>query len=74
MDLATILREVASWPVDERLQLVEAVWDRIVDSGEHGELTSAQKAALDHRLSDLKAAPDDVLSWEEIAAYVRRPR
>ena len=23
------LREVASWPVDERLQLVEAVWDRI---------------------------------------------
>ena len=35
MDLATILREVASWPVDERIQLVEAVWDRIVDSGEH---------------------------------------
>ena len=74
MDLRAILREVDCWPVDDRIQLVEAVWDRIVDSGEHCELTDPQKADLDRRLAELEAAPNDVLSWEEITAYVRRPR
>jgi putative addiction module component (TIGR02574 family) len=39
MDLTNILREVDAWPIDDRIQLVQAVWDRIVDSGEHCELT-----------------------------------
>lgn len=74
MDLTTILREVASWPIDERIELVEAVWDRIVDSGDHCEPTGAQKADLDRRLAELDAAPDDVLTWDEITAHVRHPR
>ena len=74
MDLTNILREVDSWPIDERIQLVEAVWDRIVDGGEHYELTPPQKADLDRRLAELKAAPEDVLSWDEITEFVRRPR
>jgi putative addiction module component (TIGR02574 family) len=74
MDLTTILREVDSWPIDDRIQLVEAIWDRIVDSGEQCELTHPQQADLDCRLADLEAAPDDLVSWDEITEYVRRPR
>jgi putative addiction module component (TIGR02574 family) len=74
MDLTTILREVDTWPVDDRIQLVEAVWDGIVDSGQHSELTHPQKAEIDRRLAELDATPDGVLSWDEITAYVRRPR
>jgi putative addiction module component (TIGR02574 family) len=74
MDLTTILRVVDTWPVDDRIQLVEAVWDRIVDSGQHSELTHPQKAEIDRRLAELDATPDGVLSWDEITAYVRRPR
>jgi putative addiction module component (TIGR02574 family) len=72
MDLTTILQEVDSWPIDERIQLVEAVWDRIVASGEHSELTSAQKAELDQRLAELNAAPNELLSWDEDTAHARR--
>jgi putative addiction module component (TIGR02574 family) len=74
MDLTTILREVDTWPVDDRIQLVEAVWDRIVDLGQHSELTQPQKAESDRRLAKLEAAPNGVLSWDEITAYARRPR
>jgi putative addiction module component (TIGR02574 family) len=74
VDLANLLREVDSWPLDDRIQLVEAVWNRIVDSGEHCELTDPQKAELDHRLAEVEAAPDKLLTWDEITAHVRRAR
>jgi putative addiction module component (TIGR02574 family) len=74
MDLTNILREVDSWPIDDRIQLVEAVWDRIVDSGEQCEPTVPQKVDLDRRLADVEAAPDDVVSWDEITSFLRRPR
>jgi putative addiction module component (TIGR02574 family) len=74
MDLTTIMREVSGWPVDDRIHLVEAIWDRIVDSGENVDLTDAQKADLDRRLAELDAAPHEILHWDNITAHVRRPR
>jgi putative addiction module component (TIGR02574 family) len=72
MDLTTIMREVAGWPVDDRIHLVEAIWDRIVESGENVGLTEAQKADLDRRLAELDAAPHEILHWDDITAHVRR--
>jgi putative addiction module component (TIGR02574 family) len=74
MDLTNILREVDSWPIDDRIQLVEAVWDRIVDSGEQCAPTDPQKVDLDRRLADVEAAPDDLVSWDQITSFLRRPR
>ena len=44
MDLTTVLHEVDSWPVDDRIQLVQEVWDRLVDQGLEPGLTEAQAA------------------------------
>ncbi len=74
MDLSTILREVATWPVDDRLRLIEGVWDGLETDGADSELSDELKAELDRRLAAADAAPDDVISWEEIEQYVRRPR
>jgi putative addiction module component (TIGR02574 family) len=74
VDLTTIMREVDGWPVDDRIHLVQAIWDRIVESGEEVDLTDAQKADLDRRLAELDAAPHEILHWDEITAHVRRPR
>jgi putative addiction module component (TIGR02574 family) len=74
VDLTTLMREVDGWPVDERIHLVQAIWDRIVESGEVVDLTDAQKADLERRLAELDAAPNDVLKWDEITAHLRRPR
>jgi putative addiction module component (TIGR02574 family) len=68
MDLKTVLTETDSWPVEDRLRLLHELWDRLVDRGYEPELTEEQKAELDRRLAEDDAAPDDVVSWEEVKA------
>ncbi len=74
MDLKTVLVEVQSWPVEDRLRLIEEVWDGLSDEGYELELTEDLKALLDRRLAALDADPGRVLTWDEIKSYVRRAR
>ncbi len=74
MDLKTVMAEVESWSVDERLQLVEEIWNGLLDQGLEPEMSEDLKAILERRLDALDANPDDVTTWESIVDYVRRPR
>lgn len=74
MDLKTVLTEVDSWPVEDRLRLMEAFRDRLADQGEEPELTDDWKTQLDRRLAALDANPEGVTTWEAIQESVRRPR
>ena len=71
MDLPTVLAEIEALSVDERIRLVQAVWDRIADEEALPELTEAQRRELDRRLAAHAASPGDVLTWEQIKAHVR---
>ncbi|MBI4293888.1 MAG: addiction module protein [Betaproteobacteria bacterium] len=53
--------------VEERLELVEELWDSISAATP---LTEAQRAELDRRLADHEARPDDVVTWEEIKSSI----
>lgn len=69
MDLQSVLSVVESWPAEDRLRLMERIWDGILDQGhDEPELTEAQKTEIDRRLADDDAAPDDVFTWEEVKA------
>jgi putative addiction module component (TIGR02574 family) len=72
IDYTTVIQAVDSWPVEDRLRLVESLWDRIVDAGEAPPLTETQRAELDRRLAAIEANPDDVASWEEVQRSLRR--
>jgi putative addiction module component (TIGR02574 family) len=74
MDAASMLRELETWPADERVRFLEQAWDRVRDSRAVPELTQTQRADLNRRLADLDADPDNVLTWDEIEARVTRPR
>jgi putative addiction module component (TIGR02574 family) len=74
MDLQTILTVVDSWPVEDRLRLMEAIWDQLNDQGHETDLTEELKAKLDRRLAALDADPENVTTWSAIKEYVRRPR
>jgi len=74
VDLKTVMAEVESWSVDERLQLVEEIWNGLLDQGLEPEMSEDLKAILERRLDALDANPDDVTTWESIVDYVRRPR
>ena len=74
MNMAAALKEIETWPADEQIELVQRVWDRLIESGWQPTLTEEQKAELDRRLDALEANPADVVSWESIVEHVRRKR
>jgi putative addiction module component (TIGR02574 family) len=53
--------------VEERIALVEEIWDSIADSAAVP-LTTPQRDELDRRLADHAAHPNDVVSWDEVKA------
>jgi putative addiction module component (TIGR02574 family) len=74
MDLSAVMTAVGSWPVDDRLRLMEEIWDQLADEGYEPELSDELKAKLDRRLASLDANPEKVTTWEAITERVRRPR
>jgi putative addiction module component (TIGR02574 family) len=68
MDLNTVLTEVDSWPIEDRIRLVQEVWDRLVDQGHESELTDEMKTELDRRLVAHRANPEAAIPWERVEA------
>lgn len=72
MDPTTVLETVKDWPMEDQLDLVFRLWDRLLDSGGQPELTEELKAELDRRMAAYKANPDNVLTWEQEVQHGRR--
>ncbi len=71
MNMTATLAEISSLSVDDRIKLVQAIWDGIAAEQRHPDLTEAQKKDLDRRVAELDASPDQVLTWEEIKRGLR---
>ena len=56
--------------IEERLTLVEEIWDSITADSTAVPLTQAQRDELDRRIADHEANPDDVVSWEEVKTSI----
>ena len=54
--------------VEDRLALVQEIWDSIAAEVEQAPLSEAQRRELERRLADSLARPDAVTPWEEIKA------
>jgi len=61
-DLSTILE----LPPTERLQLIEAIWDSLVEIPEAIPVSDAVREELDRRLEAYYADPDSARPWDEI--------
>jgi putative addiction module component (TIGR02574 family) len=64
--------EIMELPVAERIQLVEDIWDSIVEAPEAMPLTPAQTEELERRLEAYHRDPTAGRPWEEIKDRVRR--
>jgi putative addiction module component (TIGR02574 family) len=64
------LRELFKLSVEERLQLVENLWDSIeADTRDKPfELSDDEKAELERRISEHEANPGSALDWNEVRA------
>ena len=56
--------------VEDRLTLVEQIWDSLAEDSAAVPLTDAQRSELDRRIADHEANPTDVVSWEEVKASI----
>ena len=74
MDVTTVLQEVNQWPVEDRLHLLETMWDDLIQAGVEPAVTEAQRVELDARLADLAADSTNVVPWELVQAQIRRPQ
>jgi putative addiction module component (TIGR02574 family) len=72
MDIATTLREIATLSVEDRIYLVQAIWDSIADEQDYPDLTESQKRELDRRIDDYERNPDQVITWEEIKTSITK--
>ena len=64
--MAVKLSELLELPVEERLKLVEALWESIAECPEALELTTAQKQDLDRRLAAYERDPAAGVPWAEL--------
>ncbi len=72
MDKQELLAEMLSLPVEDRLDLVEAIWASISAIPDALPLTDWQKEELDRRLAEMDADPQGGLTIEEVFAAIRR--
>ncbi len=58
--------------IEERLRLVELIWESIAATPSAVPRGGAHRAVIDERLAEHARAPNDVLSREEALAEARR--
>ena len=64
------LSEVLKLPVDERLKLVESIWNSIAEFPDSLELTDAQREELDRRLDAYEANPTAGILWSDLKSQL----
>ena len=70
----TQLEEILSLSVEERIQLVEAVWDSIAQHPESLPVTEAQRKELDRRLADHLKDPQAARPWSQVRDSLARKK
>jgi putative addiction module component (TIGR02574 family) len=63
---SNLTEEARKLSIEERITLVEEIWDSIAEDGGCFELTEAQKRELDRRIESFRANPSQGRTWEEI--------
>lgn len=56
--------------IDERLRLIEELWDSVAADSAAVPLTDAQRVELDRRIADHEVDPDDIVPWEEVKTSI----
>jgi len=64
MDTQQIVEAFRMLPTDERVRLVEELWDEVTRELEQRPLSEAQRRLLDERIRQHEEMPTDVEAWE----------
>lgn len=73
LDVATVLKAVESWPLEDRLELLDRLCEGLPDD-DGPPPSDAWKAELDRRLKLSEAHPEAARPWDEVYAELRGRR
>jgi putative addiction module component (TIGR02574 family) len=68
----TEIKEILKLSVEERLHLVQTIWDSISGEAEDADISEEHKAILNDRLESYKNNPKDNVNWEDVNKKVRK--
>ncbi len=71
IDVNHTIDELKALPLQDRLKVVEAVWDSMEEDGSTLALTQEQRAELDRRMAAHEADPDSALTWDQVLERLR---
>lgn len=63
--------EIEELSPEERLRLIEDVWETFQTSPDSLEISEEHRTVLDQRLSELERNPDKTVSWDEVLQKAR---
>jgi len=67
-----LVAEILELPVEERVRLVEAIWDSISVVPDAIPLTEWQREELDRRLAEYEANPNSGRTMQEVFSGLRK--
>ncbi|NQV17961.1 MAG: addiction module protein [Armatimonadetes bacterium] len=65
------LANIMKLSVNERILIVEDLWDTIADESKSVSLSEAQKRELDKRLESYRKNPETGSSWKEVKTRIK---
>jgi putative addiction module component (TIGR02574 family) len=74
MDKAALLDAMDAWTVAERLDFIDAVYERLARAGLLPAPDPETWAEIERRLAEHEKDPDNVLTWEEVEARLKAKR
>ena len=63
--------DILELPVQERIQLVEVIWESIAAFPQAIEVSPEIKAELEARLADFERNPEAGYSWDQVKAHLK---
>ena len=66
--------EILELSVAEKIQIVEDIWDSIIQNPELLPLSDAEKRELDKRLESYEQNPDEGVEWETLKRTILQSR
>jgi putative addiction module component (TIGR02574 family) len=72
MDITTTLNQIIALDIQDRIRLVQGILDSIAAEQVDPDLTESQKREIDRRIDDYDSNPDEVMTWGEVKASIKR--
>ncbi len=68
----TDVAEILKLPAEERMRLLELIWQSLAAEPSAVPLSDAHRAVIDERLADHTRDPDDVVTRDQVLLEARR--